>query len=82
MGSKACSADAPVAQSDADTCVKEKNDATCGAKYTALLECAGKNSKCGADNKSDSSAFASACATELSDYTKCKTPATTGDAGS
>jgi hypothetical protein len=82
VGSKVCSADDAVTQDEADECVKDKNDATCGAKYTAALECEGSNAKCGSDNKLDGASLLAACSTQLQAYSDCTTPSTTGDGGS
>jgi hypothetical protein len=81
VGSTVCSADPAVTQSDADACVKAKNDATCGSKYTAVLQCAGSNVKCDSSNHEDDSAIQTACKTQLDAYTSCVAGGTTTDGG-
>ncbi|MEO7110683.1 MAG: hypothetical protein ABI183_09615, partial [Polyangiaceae bacterium] len=68
VGSKVCTADDAITQDQADACVKAKNDATCGSKYTALLQCGGSNVKCDSSNHEDDSAIASACKTQQDAY--------------
>ncbi|MEO8877341.1 MAG: hypothetical protein ABI461_17230, partial [Polyangiaceae bacterium] len=80
VGSKLCTADDAVTQAAADQCVKDKNDATCGGKYTAELQCIGQNTKCGADNHADGAAILAACKTQITAYSDCTNP-TTGDGG-
>ncbi len=75
-----CSADAPAAQSDVDSCNKALNDATCGSKYKDILVCEGTNQTCKSDNTTDTGALETACASQITAYSSCLQGGT--DAGS
>ncbi len=70
-GPNVCSADPAITQADVDQCNKSLNDATCGSKYKAYLECAGTNVKCDSSNHEDDSSVTSNCGSQLSAYVSC-----------
>ncbi len=79
-----CRADAPAMQAEIDQCNRLRTDTTCGVKYSDLGRCVLTNTKCGADNKTDTAATSSAvkasCSPQISAYQTCQ-PSGSGDGG-
>ena len=81
VGSRACSKDDAVTQTEFDECTKSKADAKCGSAYVDVLKCAGANVTCGTDNKTDATKFEAACKTQATAYATCKGGGGGPDAG-
>lgn len=78
-GAGQCKNDPKATQANIDACKAAVADATCGAKYKAMVNCLSSKRKCTAAGVTDTQAGMKACSTEVSAYNACK--AGGGDGG-
>ncbi len=78
-GSSKCSADTKPTDAQITACKDlVKDGAKCASQYKSLAECMQSNQVCGSDNKTDGTATAAKCTTQLAAYTTCFTASTDG----
>ncbi len=73
-GSSKCSADPTPTDAEVQACKDAiKDGAKCATEYKNLAQCSKDNQVCGSDNKTDGTATAAKCSTQVSAYTTCLT---------